>query len=258
MESTERFAALVAGGDPPLDETLFTIAAHAYPDLDVDAWLVRVDDLAGACPGRDFAGLRAHVFGTLGFAGNVDDYGDPRNSFLNDVFERRLGIPITLAVVMMELGRRVGVPVLGIGMPGHFLVRAGDDPTEFCDPFARGAGLDVEGCRSVFKRTAGDDATFRPAFLAPVGNLAIVTRVLANLQRATLARDRRHAPWVARLRLLLPGLTPAERHELARLLGSLGAFTEAATLLDELAAAGEGELATRARNDAVAIRARAN
>ena len=111
MDATERFAAAVAApaAEMRLDVAAFCIAAHAHPGLDVDEGCARLDALAARCPVPTFDGLRAYLFDSLGFRGNERDYGDPENSFLDSVVERRLGIPISLAVVTMEVGRRIGV-----------------------------------------------------------------------------------------------------------------------------------------------------
>src|SRR5256885_16075663 len=124
MDPTGRFAELVNGLEAalPLDEAGLLIAAHAKPELDVGEQLARFDALADRVGEPTLDGLRRLLFRDLGFAGNEDDYFDPRNSYLDDVLERRTGIPISLAVVMMEVGRRVGVPLSGVSMPGHFLV----------------------------------------------------------------------------------------------------------------------------------------
>ena len=119
----------------------FLIAAHAHPQLDVGAELARLDDLAARCatPTRD--GVLAQLFGTEGFHGNEDDDYDPENSMLDTVLDRRIGIPITLSVLAIQVARRVGVTLTGIGAPGHFIVRDADDGTYF-DPFHRGRVLD--------------------------------------------------------------------------------------------------------------------
>jgi len=109
-----------------------------------------------------------------GFTGNHDDYYEARNSYLNHVIERRRGIPITLCLVIIELARRVGVPAVGIGMPGHFLVRDGRDMDAFADPF-NGVSLDRAGCEGLFSAVQ-PQLSFDDAYLAPVGPLAIVTR----------------------------------------------------------------------------------
>src|SRR5437868_11531873 len=184
MDPTEHFVELVNGPEPalPLDECGLLIAAHAKPDLDVAGQLARFDALADDVSEPTLDGLRRLLFRDLGFAGNEEDYFDPRNSYLDDVLERRTGIPISLAVVMMEVGRRVGVPLSGVSMPGHFLVRDKVDPEVFVDPFARGIVLDRRGCQLRFHGVHGVAATFDQAFLEPVGRRAIVDRMLANLE----------------------------------------------------------------------------
>ena len=124
-----------------LDVAAFCLAAHAHPGLDVDARCARLDELAQRCPTPTFDGMRAYLFETLGFRGNTRDYGDPENSFLDSVLERRLGIPISLAVVVMEVGRRIGAPVHGVGMPGHFLVMDAARDGVWCDPVPRRRAL---------------------------------------------------------------------------------------------------------------------
>src|SRR3954452_20844376 len=112
---SERFRALVTRDEEyiPLDDAGMLIAAHHYPDLDVDAELLAIDELARGCAGGDLDELVGYLFGQCGFSGDSETYHDPRNSFLNDVARRRRGIPIPLAVTAMEVGRRVGVPLLG-------------------------------------------------------------------------------------------------------------------------------------------------
>jgi regulator of sirC expression with transglutaminase-like and TPR domain len=261
VETTERFLALLADpdGEPPLDEAAFLVAAHADPTLDVDGSLTRLDDLAaGAHRDRDAAALAARIFDDWGFAGNRRDYSDPRNSLLDHVLDRRLGIPITLAIVMIEVGRRVGVPLTGVGMPGHFLVGAGAEPGTFVDPFFGGALLDAAGCRRRFAQLHGDATPFSPAFLAPTPSRAIVLRVLNNLEAAYATRRSRHALWVARLRLGFPELPVSERRRVAGLLGAYGAFAEGAAVLDAaVGAADQGDVAA-IEAEARALRARAN
>lgn len=257
VNPTERFADLVQRpqSEIPLDVACFLIAAHAHPDLDVDAGVARVDSLAASLDARDASTLAQELFTDLGFAGNTADYGDPRNSYLDDVLERHLGIPITLSVLMIEAGRRRGISVYGVGMPGHFLVgaRAG----EWYDPFNGGARLDERACRDRFGE-AQDRATFHPGVLDPVGPLAIVDRMLTNLQHSLIERDPARAAWPARLRLRIPGIPPVRRAELAALLGSLGHFSEAAAVLDAVARQLPGAGSDEAARAATRLRARAN
>src|SRR5205823_9498396 len=108
----------------------------------------QLDELAVRAAGLSGAELATLLFVTEGFVGNAADYADPRNSYLDDVLDRRLGIPITLSVVMLEVGRRCGLQLHGVGMPGHFLVGGG--PGEWFDPFHDGARLDLAGCAALF------------------------------------------------------------------------------------------------------------
>jgi len=143
------FAALVATGEgADLARSALAIARIAYPALDPGPSLAELDTIAGAVQKRlaprtppvDVAtALAAHLFRECGFRGNQDNYYDPRNSFLNDVLTRRLGIPISLCIVFLETGRRLGLALEGVGFPGHFLVRVdGDSGPVVLDPFLRG------------------------------------------------------------------------------------------------------------------------
>lgn len=257
-EGATRFAALVARPDEeiPLDEAALLIAAEARPDLDVAAELLRLDELAGGCKEPSLDGLTHHLFSELGFTGNTEDYRDPDNSYLDQVVRRRVGIPITLSVLTMEVGRRLEVPLDGVGMPGHFLVGHRGDPGTFLDPFGGGRRLDVAGCRAIFTSLGGTE--WDDGFLAPVGPRAILTRMLLNLQGLFLPADLRSAAWVLELRLTIPGVPVAERLGLARALGSLGRFGSAAAELDRVAAELEDEEAATVAAEAKALRARAN
>ena len=255
MEPTERFSELIARreADVPLDETALLIAAHDHA-VDVARELVRLDHLADGAPTTPDA-LAAYLVDELAFAGNAADYGDPRNSYLDEVVRRRLGLPITLSLLVIEVGRRRDLAFSGVGMPGHFLVRA--DATTFYDPFHGGERLDEDGCRRVFAH-AQPDATFQDRYLEPTGARAILARMLANLVHTFVQREPSSAVWALRLRLRVPGVPPAERRDAAALLGTLGSFEEAATELDSLTDVLDGEAATRAEREAAALRARAN
>jgi regulator of sirC expression with transglutaminase-like and TPR domain len=248
MDTTERFAELVTGpeGSLPLDEAALLIAAHDHPGLDVAAQLARLDALAESVREPTLTGLRRLLFRELGFTGDEIDYYDPRNSFLDQVVERRVGLPITLAVVMLEVGRRIGVPLAGVSMPGHFLVRDKVDPEVFVDPFAHGAELDRRGAEARFHVVQGPGSVFDPAFLEPVGRRAIVARMLANLETgATLRSDRATLAWVLRLRTRLPEVDAGAARKLAAVLSSSGRYDEAAGVLED---AGDEAAAQRLRS----------
>jgi regulator of sirC expression with transglutaminase-like and TPR domain len=255
MDPTERFTEIVqrANHDVPLDEAALLIAAHDH-GIDVEEQLARLDELAAGAPPAPDA-LSTYLFVERGFVGNSVEYADPRNSFLDEVLDRRLGLPITLSVLMIEIGRRVGLGLVGVGMPGHFLVRAA--PGAFFDPFHGGGRLDEDGCRERFSETQGE-APFLSEYLEPVGSHAILARMLANLVRSYVALDPASAVWAVRLRLRVPGVSPSERREAAALLGTLGQFEEAAFELAAIADELDGPAASRVERDAAAYRARAN
>lgn len=254
MDPSERFVELVRRppGELALAEAALCIAGHDHR-VDVDANLADIDALAGEVPGPDR--LAEHLFTTCGFAGNTDDYLDPGNSYLDTVLERRLGIPITLSVVMIEIGRRIGATVDGIGMPGHFLVRTA--PGEFVDPFHGGVRLDEPGCRRLFAAMHGA-MPFRDGYLDAVDDRSILARMLANLTRSFVERRPRDALWALRLRAAIPGLPIAERRHDAGVLGRLGRFDEAAAVLSDLATAADATVAADLDREAAAYRARAN
>ena len=163
-------AELVSRPDGRIDlgRAALSIARWQYSSLDADAYLERLDGLARAVDGArrstDELGrlhrLREYLFVEQGFAGNRDDYYDPRNSFLNDVLDRRQGIPITLSLVLMEVGKRLGLAVEGIGLPGHFIAgaRLGDSQI-LLDPFNGGALLTPEDCEGLVSSVLGREVT---------------------------------------------------------------------------------------------------
>lgn len=167
------------------------------------------------------AAMRDVLGGREGFHGNRDEYYDPRNSFLNDVLQRRTGIPITLSIVFIEVARRIGAPLVGVGLPSHFMakwplpVEEGNDL--FVDAFAGGDVLDMGGCRRFVLRIAasGDSGglIFDPQWFEPVGTRAILTRMLHNLKQVYLQRGET-APAlevVERLMLLVPDAPEEQR-----------------------------------------------
>lgn len=260
IDATERFDEVVGRpeADIPLDEAALLIAAHAYPDLDVGAQLGRLDGLAAGCGEPSVESLRRHLFDTLGFRGEARRYGDPRNSFLNDVMDRKVGIPISLSVLTIEVGRRLGLTLVGVGMPGHFLVRH-EDGGEILDPFGGGRTLDPDDCQRLFRNVHGPGPAFGPQMLATAGPRAILVRMLTNLRHVYLAAgDAPSSGWVYRLRAAVPPETSADRADVARALASIGRFVEAAETLDELADQVSGEGAARARARAVSFRALLN
>ena len=174
------------------------VAATEYPLLDIEAELGVLDSLAAGAPrlpgdGREplvsVNNLSEYLFDEIGFRGNKDDYYDQRNSFLNDVLSRRLGIPITLSLVYIEVGRRLGVPLVGVGMPGHFLVMHQREDDLFIDPFEGGILLSKEECAQRFRDATQAEAPWDSRYLAPVSNRDFVARIIRNLKTAFLRRQ---------------------------------------------------------------------
>ena len=188
------FAHLVRQPDAAIDlaEATLLIAKEEYPDLALAAYLARLDEigadaqrLAGSSqdPHRLIAALGEHLFQRLGFRGNTDDYYDPKNSFLNEVLDRRVGIPITLSTVYIAVGKRIGLRVHGVGMPGHFLVKyVSADEEIVIDPFGGGRIVSPGDCQQILERLFEGKRLFDPVMLSTVGTRQILTRTLANLK----------------------------------------------------------------------------
>ena len=163
------------------------LVAHIeHPDLDPAHQLKRLDELAARAGRVDVHRLRKFLFEEEGFTGNADDYYDPRNSCLNDVLDRRRGIPITLSVLAIEVGRRAGLVVRGIGLPGHFMAQA--DGVLF-DPFNGGAVVSREEAGAVVARVLGRAVPLEQSHFAPVPTPHILLRMLANLRRVYVDRE---------------------------------------------------------------------
>ncbi len=206
LETPPRFEDLVApakGGDIDLGLAAAVLARDVYERLDVYKLLSTFDELAaplaasgvGHMPAEAQASaLGRHLYERHEFAANSKDYYDPRNSLLPDVLHRRLGIPITLALVYCEVAKRAGVPARGVGFPGHFLVRierptALRDGAVFIDPFARGRVLDKTGLAALLARTTGKRTSLRPEHLEPASSRTMLVRMLSNLKAVYLARN---------------------------------------------------------------------
>jgi regulator of sirC expression with transglutaminase-like and TPR domain len=194
----ELFRAAVGGPDESIDivDAALLLAGSEYRGLDRLGYRRRLDRmgeeaqaaLSGAVPER-LAGLNRLMFARWGFRGNRAEYYDPRNSFLNDVLDRRTGIPITLSLVYLEVGRRAGLKLAGVGLPGHFLVGVTDHDDVYVDPFNEGNLLTAADCRGLL-RELYPDAPFHPEFLAPVGTRETLIRMVNNLLRIYLDAGR--------------------------------------------------------------------
>ena len=183
-------AAIEGSPEARLDLAALDIASIEMAGLDPAPSLEILDGLASqvaarlpaAASGREFVDItNQHLFGELGFRGNESEYDDPRNSCLNYVLDRRIGIPITLSVVYVEVARRLGRAVFGIGLPGHFIVQYDDGEfSAYIDPFHSGRLLNAQECLQMAREHTGADADVTA--LAPVGVRYIVVRMLNNLR----------------------------------------------------------------------------
>ncbi|MCP3104825.1 transglutaminase-like domain-containing protein [Myxococcus sp. K15C18031901] len=236
----ERLVSALAAEPPRLDLAALAIATLQQPELDASACLHVLDVLACRVQvemerltdrGEALAPLRAlrHVLSDIeGFRGNAEDYHAPENSFLDQVLERKVGLPITLSVVYLEVARRAGIPLYGVPFPGHFLVAhdAGDHKLVM-DPFHDGDILTEHGCEELLKRVA-PQLKFDRAMLAPAPVELIAYRMLSNLRRVYLGReDQERGLAVVDLLLLLAPDHPGELRTRAGLLANLGAYRAA-------------------------------
>lgn len=193
--SLARFAELVTREQFGLAEACLLIAEDRYPGLDAAACVARLDAIAATVRGRlpadasaaeQVAAINRHLFEELSFAGNTAAYYDPRNSYLNEVLERRTGIPITLSIVYLEVGRRIGLPVRGVSFPGHFLVKVRLGRGELVlDPFAGGEPQSAASLRTRLEQVmpaAQARAADLAAYLDAASPRQIVARVLRNLK----------------------------------------------------------------------------
>lgn len=234
VDAVEHFIGLLAGRGPgpELDVGALAIAAGADSKLDADTWLRELDRLARRVDSLET--LINRLFVEEHFAGNTANYYDPRNSLLDQVLDRRLGIPITLSVVCLEVGRRAGVSLEGISMPGHFLVRP-MATNHYLDPFNGGALLDLAGCEALFRTSnqADPDVPFGRHLLTAAPRRAIFARILQNLRSCyrNLGRPA-DLEWVLRMRLALPGVGAQELIELGHTLGQQGRFLDGARFLE--------------------------
>jgi len=184
--------------DAPLLDTALAIAMLEYPALDTQAYRRRLDDWGRTLRARlpqdpeiedSIRALNDFLFAELGFQGNLDNYYDPRNSFMNDVLDSRRGIPLTLSIVYIELGRRLGLPLEGVSFPGHFLVKLSlADGAVVLDPFNRGVSLSEDDLGRLLREVATDEPDDFGPLLASARKQEIVIRLLRNL-KAVYQRD---------------------------------------------------------------------
>ena len=227
--------ALTAASNAPgtsLAQAALVIARIEYPRLDPESYLARLDGMGDAArrrierqvnetgdnsPHSCIKGFNAYLFDDQQFVGNRDRYEDPRNSCLNEVLDRQTGIPITLSLVYIEVGRRAGLQVEGVNFPGHFLVRLPADMTKtrgsvIIDPFHGGALLSERDCRRLLQKHVGAEVAFSKSLLAPATRAQVVVRMLLNLKRTYV--NMRSFPQARDVTELLLAVTPSALSEL--------------------------------------------
>jgi regulator of sirC expression with transglutaminase-like and TPR domain len=192
--SRQYFQQEISQPDEQIDLALSAlyIAQEEYPNLNPVKYLDALDTMAVAVkellpvekyPLKILQTINSYLYDNLKFEGNATEYYDPRNSFLNDVIERRLGIPITLSLVYLEIAKRIDFPMVGVGMPGHFLIRPQVADMEiFVDPFNRGEVLFFDDCQERIRQVYGQPVTMQPEFLATISNRQFLARMLSNLK----------------------------------------------------------------------------
>jgi regulator of sirC expression with transglutaminase-like and TPR domain len=218
--SRSRFAELAVLDEEvfPLDRAALTIGLEEYPALDIETYLRRLDTLAARTEilaGRDRSGtnlldcLNEVLFVQEALRGNTEDYYDPRNSYVNEVLDRKQGIPISLSVIYIEVARRINFPVHGVGFPGHFIVRCAANEREmFIDPFHNGRVLSIDDCQELLDRVYGGSVPVQPTYLHPMEKKAIITRMLFNLKGIYYQAEEHHKALsvIERILTLNPGL----------------------------------------------------
>ena len=244
---TERFRTTIGerGQDVPLARAALVVAQGERPDLDIEApeaqlraWGQSLEARVhpAAEPLAQVEAANELLFGELGFSGNEDDYSDPRNLLLDQVMERRTGIPITLAIVYVEVCRAAGLDMRGVGMPGHVIVRNVARPEEetlFVDVFRGGALLTVADCERIVRSIYGSATPFREHFLDPVTPRQLLQRLLYNLKATALRRgDEAQAERAIELLLVLAPWDVDEMRDRGRLRERLGRYPEALTDLE--------------------------
>jgi len=246
-ELIETFSVFVAPEieDEKIDliRAALVIARTEYPNLDIEVYAARMEQLArrvaALVPEPDLrlalTALNRVLFEETNLRGNREDYYDPRNSFLNDVLDRGLGIPITLAIVYMEVAKRVGFTLAGVGMPGHFLLKHYSlDGEILIDCFNRGDVISRQDCQNRLNEIYSGEMKLRPEFLHPISRRQILTRMLNNLKTVYLStRNFRKALMIADLILVIYPRSAEDVKQRALLRYSMGLHRLAAEDLDQ-------------------------
>ncbi len=220
------------------------LAQEEYPELSVEHYLHKLDQMAAEVterlpaepyPLRIIQTINGYLYEDLGFYGNIENYYDPRNSLLDQVIDRRTGIPITLALVYLEIARRINFPMVGVGMPGHFLIRpVGEEIQILVDPFHQGEVLFPEDCQARLNQLYGRTVELRPEYLEAVSPQYFLARILANLKAIYLQQKDviRALAAIERILLLFPDAL-REQRDRGLLYFQLGRWAEARQDLED-------------------------
>lgn len=221
IRALQSFSEIAALGEEAfsLDRAALAIALEEYPHLDIQEYLRRLDTLAARAEvlaGIDrkainiIESINEVLFVQEGLRGNSDDYYDPRNSYLNDVMDRRLGIPISLSVIYMELARRMDFSVDGIGFPGHFLVKhVGEDQDIVIDPYNLGRILTHADCQELLDKIYEGGVSMNESMLHAMEKRTIITRMLYNLKSIHIQKERypKALSAIEKILMLNPGVS---------------------------------------------------
>jgi regulator of sirC expression with transglutaminase-like and TPR domain len=227
-----------------LAEAALHIALEEYPELEIQSYLQRLDTMAAEVseqlpsepyPLKILKTINHYLFETLDFQGNQQDYYDPRNSFLNEVLDRRLGIPITLSLVYLEIAHRIGFPMTGVNFPGHFLIRPEQEGMElWVDPFHQGEILFPEDCKNRLEVIYQQPVELRPEFFEAIAPRQFLVRMLNNLKHIYRDRGDLQRCLAASERILLVDPdTVMEKRDRGVLYYQLGRWVEARQDLEE-------------------------
>lgn len=239
-----RLAEIIRCGDPDLAEANLLISAEGRPDVNPDAWLAEVDRLADRA-GPDAADAVFTLLRDEGFTGDAEAYDDPRNSFIDQVIRRRRGLPIALSALAVSIGARTGAPIVGIGIPGHYLVAdTSGGQVRYVDPFHGWVDRTVDELAALVQETAGTE--LEPVHLTPVPPEVTISRMLLNLEGSYRRRRRTEdVLWCCELLALVNAEDSAPRVRTAEALVELGRPDEAEAVLGSLLTVTPPNLATR-------------
>lgn len=250
----------------PLDRAALIMALEEYPEMDIASYLRRLDTLAARVEvmlGTDrnainvIESINEILFVQEGLRGNEDDYYDPRNSFLNEVLDRRLGIPISLSVIYMEIAKRINFPIQGIGFPGHFLIKHVAKGRDIViDAFHLGRILTPNECQELLDKIHNGAMVLNPTLMQPLGKRAILTRMLYNLKEVYIQKEQQlKALSTIEKILMLNPWTPSEIRDRGLLYMQTGLFANAVADLESyLANALAPEDSSHIQNDIKILR----